>query len=187
MGLGCGGCCSFALLRLRLSTLGGGSICSLRGLALGSLLSSSGGTSFGSLCLAALLSSGSSICSLSRLSLSALLGRSSGSLCSLSLSTLLRRGCSSFGGLGLSSLLCSGGGGGGTSLRSLGLSALLRSSSVATASCDTSDVNAGSVEGVNVVLVARVNNGLDSLLKGCARVGRTSCWMYSQQGCLSGW
>lgn len=188
LGLSCIGC-SLALLRLRLSTLVGSSICSLGSLALGSLLGGSS-TGLGSLALRALLGR-SSIRSLSPLSLSSLLSRSSRSLCGLALAALLRCGGSSFGGLGLPSLL-RGSGGGGASLGSLGLTTLLSSSVAAlissgtTASCDTSDINARSVEGVDVVLVARVHNSLNSLLKVCARVGRTSCWIDNQQLCLTG-
>lgn len=131
------------------------------------------------------LISSSSIRSLRRLSLTALLGRSSGSLSSgLALATLLCGGGSSFGGgLTLSSLL-RGGGGSSTSLDCLGLTILL-SCSVATlvgsgsttGSCDTSDINAGSIQSVDVVLVASGHDGFNGFLKVCTRVGRASCWV----------
>jgi hypothetical protein len=46
-----------------------------------------------------------------------------------------------------------------------------------TSSRDSSHVNTGSVQGVDVVLVASSYDGLDSLLKVRTRVGGTSCWL----------
>lgn len=158
----------------------GGSIGSLRGsLALDSFLSSSS-TCFRCLGLPALLSS-SRVCCLSCLSLSALLGRGcGGSLGSLSLATLLCGGCSALGCLALPSLL-RGGGCCCSSLGSLSLSALLGSSVASLVSgrgaapCDSIDVDAGSFQGSNIVLVSRGYYGLDSFLEVRARVGRTGC------------
>lgn len=151
-------------------------------------------TSVGCCCSSlALLRSGSTC--LSRLTFSALLlGRSIGSLSSLALSALFcGGGCGcgcSLGCLAFASLLR---GSSCAALGSLALSVLLSSSSITTlsslalpilfgsvtasGSCYASDVNAGSIQSIDVVLVASGYDGLDSLLKVRTRVGGTSCWL----------
>ncbi|KAH8751341.1 hypothetical protein F5883DRAFT_578155 [Diaporthe sp. PMI_573] len=158
--------CFLALLRLALSTL----------------ISSSIGSLCSSLALASLLSSSSSS---GRLTFSALLlGCSIGTLSGLALTTLLCGGGSSLGCLALTSLLR---GSSCTALGCLALSILLSSSITTlfgiatTSSRDSSHVNTGSVQGVDVVLVASSYDGLDSLLKVRTRVGGTSITVLSQQ------